>query len=81
MVNMMICIGGDMQAYRVLRPLSQKRYGYQSFLVTSATDVTSDRLTHNAAAAAAAEYITNLRVRLDDQGWVLGSVVEEEESI
>lgn len=56
MLNMMICIGGDMQACRVLRPLSQKRYGYQSFLVTSATDVTSDRLTHNAAAAAA-EYI------------------------
>lgn len=80
MVNMMICIGGDMQACRVLRPLSQMRYGYQSFLVTSATDVTSDRLTHNAAAAAA-EYITNLRVRLDDQGWVLGSVVEEEKSI
>lgn len=78
MVNMMICIGGDMQACRVLRPLSQKRYVYQSFLVTSATDVTSDRLTHNAAAA---EYITNLRVRLDDQGWVLGSVVEEEKSI
>lgn len=80
MLNMMICIAGDMQAYRVLRPLSQKRYGYQSFLVTSATDVTSDRLTHNAAAAAA-EYITNLRVRLDDQGWVLGSEVEEDESI
>lgn len=79
MVNMMICIAGDMQACRVLRPLSQKRYGYQSFLVTSATDVTSDRLTHNAAAAA--EYTTNLRVRLDDQGWILGSVVEEEESI